>query len=169
MVLSLILMGFRVVDVVTTRQQMVDTTVQTAALSSVTAKKAVASEKLTALGYKDDRIPNLVNFISEITPDDIHIISMDTDGTIPGIEVESILEATTDEEVDETPVIVAATAESIIVRGFATESHLPVDLYENCVASGVGDFELVGTKEVELPNGEVLYAFELALRTGGAT
>lgn len=173
LILSIVLLGMRGLNVMEIRSTMVDTTIQNATYSSVLSEKTTASEQLASLEYDDERISNLLNLVTDIVPSGVHIISVDTEGTIPSTEATSELAITSElEEAEEdstvTVATLAATAENIIVRGFATSSHLPVELYEDCVAAGIGDFELVGTKEVELPNGDTLYAFELVLRAGGA-
>ncbi len=141
---------------------LLDANAQTVALTQAEYLKTTANDQITMLSHQDSRIPDLLEHIAQNTPENVHIISIDTGNAFPQPEV------TADAEGEETTVFTSSVQESIYIRGFATDSHLPVLLYENCTNTDLGTFTLLGTKEVILPDESSLYAFELALLTGGA-
>ncbi len=145
------------------QDQLVDVSAVT--LTQAEHLKTTANNQLTALGYEDDRITELMTFLHLHTPDNVHIISVDTDNAFQQPEVVSTLDDGTVLEVVNP--FTSSTQETIRIRGFATQSNLPVMLYERLTATEMGAFTLVGTKLVTLPDDSILYAFEIALTQGG--
>ncbi|WP_409968331.1 hypothetical protein RFF05_17760 [Bengtsoniella intestinalis] len=163
LVTTLALGGYTAWNGANTEKTLVDTNALAVTLTQSEHLKTTANDQITLLSHQDSRIPALLEHIAQNTPENIHIISIDTGNAFAQPEV------TADAEGEEEPITFTSSVQEIIyIRGFATDSHLPVQLYENCTNTDLGTFTLLGTKEVILPDESSLYAFELALLTGGA-
>ena len=146
--------------------QAITTSYSTAQLEFATSKQATELDKLNATAWIDTRFRDILIFATtQNISGTLNIISIDSENmmAMPTASNSVFIDPEVIEEVPVLSMDVNGTDERIILRGFSSDSHAPMTVYGNLVSTMIGPIELVGIRQITLPNDEVGYIFEIAI------
>lgn len=144
-------------------------------LHAVEERRNTAKTQLMALSEMDNRLKTVFTFALDSISPSLNIASIDTIDMLGYSTQQRLAEAAeenanaekkeekekTAENVEETQdPTTKNTKKAIIVRGYSTKSSGPVEFY-NAMVAKMDDVQLVATQQMELPSGEIIYAFEI--------
>lgn len=177
-------------EVLTIRNQLSDANTLQSQLSKVEEQRANARTQIQALGTIDTRLQDVFTFIYENVDPSLNIASVDTidmipvstgsasqyddeagtsTGSTPQVEQDSKTEKNNNTEEQSQTATSSATSyvqKQLVIRGYSMTSSGPIELYNALNTAGIGDVKLVGHQQMQLPSGEVIYAFELRAGEG---
>ena len=139
------------------------------ALMAAEAKRDGLRSKVDALATIDERYASVLKFVYAQVDKDLNIASVDTEDMMPTVKATGSMyadaEVNAEGEGTENPVPTPDPAEqkTIHIRGYSRTTDGPVKLYTALVGVGLGEVRIVGVEQVELPNGDPLFAFELTV------
>lgn len=155
------------------QETQVATTATNAKLASAEARRADLRSKTEALATIDERYASVLKFVYAQIGDELNIASVDTEDMIPTTETagsayETELTQTENGEVGGDQDVTENNApkyqqQTIHIRGYSRTTDGPVKLYTALVSVGLGEVRIVGVEQVELPSGDMVFAFELTV------
>lgn len=160
-------------------ETMIATNATESKLNSVEHDRESLRAKVEALSTIDERYSSVLKFVYAQVDDNLNIASVDTEDMIPVKETEGSAFAEQDaqltassnvaekEEGGNQDVTAGGTRpkgpQTIHIRGYSRTTDGPVELYTALVGVGLGEVRIVGIEQVDLPNGDTLFAFELTV------
>jgi hypothetical protein len=126
--------------------------------------------KLDALDTIDDRYKEVLTFVYAQVSDELNIASVDTIDMLP-TDLSSDSNYSDETETTETEVVVIDDTtgsdeyvkQQIDIRGYSKTSDGPVNLFAALTNAGLGEVQIVGIEQVQLPSGEYIFAFEMTV------